>query len=56
MSLPGIPDSAALIEILKSAGAPPRIMLDIGGSEDLDGDGVVYASLDEAGALLIEDA
>jgi len=51
-----IPDSDAIVTILKSEGAPPRIMLDIGGSEDIDGDGVVYASLDADGLLVIEDA
>jgi len=56
MSTPAIPDADAIVEILKADGAPPRIMLDIGGSADIDGDGIVYASLDTAGELVLEDA
>lgn len=51
-----IPDQDALIAILSADGAPPHIILDIGGSEDLNGDGLVKASLDAAGALVLEDA
>jgi len=50
-----IPDQGALIEILKADGAPPHIILDIGGSADLNGDGLVKASLDADGALVFED-
>lgn len=51
-----IPDQEALAAILAAPGAPPYILLDIGGSADLDGDGFVRASLDDVGALVIEDA
>lgn len=50
-----IPDQAALIQILSAPGEPPHIVLDIGGSADLDGDGLVRASLDATGALVMED-
>ncbi len=51
-----IPGQDAIIAILSADGAPPHIILDIGGSADLNGDGLVKASLDDAGALVLEDA
>ena len=50
-----VPDHDTLREILSSEGAPPRIVLDIGGSEDVDGDGIVSVSLDDDGQLHFED-
>lgn len=52
----GIPDHAELRAILSEEGAPDRITLDIGGSEDINGDGLVFASLDKSGNLVFEDA
>ena len=51
-----IPDHDALRAILAADGAPPHIILDIGGSADLYGYGLVKATLDDAGALDFEDA
>lgn len=52
-----IPDHSALREILQSEGAPPRLVLDIGGSDDLDGDGLVEVSLaDDGETLIFKDA
>lgn len=50
-----IPDHDQIVEILKRDGAPPHIVLDIGGSADLNGDGLVKVKLvdDE---LVFEDA
>lgn len=53
---PGTSGQDDLIAILSAEGAPPTITLDIGGSEDLDGDGIVTVSLDADGALIFEDA
>lgn len=54
MNLPGRDE---IRSILQSEGAPPRITLDIGGSEDLDGDGLVNVSLGNDGhELVFEDA
>lgn len=54
MSLPG---HDQIREILTAEGAPPRITLDIGGSDDLDGDGLVTVSLgDDGHELVFEDA
>ena len=39
-----IPDHDALHAILAADGAPPHIILDIGGSADLDGDGKISAA------------
>lgn len=50
MSMNHIPNQAALVETLKAEGAPPRLMLDIGGS-DIEGDGVIYVGLDADGNL-----
>jgi hypothetical protein len=50
-----IPDHDALVELLSAPGAAPRIVLDVGGSSDLDGDGLVEASLDDAGELVLRD-
>jgi len=50
-----IPDTAALVAILSAEGAPPYIVLDIGGSADLDGDGLVEVSLDDQGQLVQRD-
>lgn len=50
-----IPSQEELVAILSTPGAPPRLTLDIGGSEDIDGDGIVIASLDSQGNLVIED-
>lgn len=51
-----VPAHEEIKEILKAFGAPPYITLDIGGSEDLDGDGLVRASLGPDGELIFEDA
>lgn len=51
-----IPDHEAIIAILRADGAPPHIILDIGGSADLNGNGLVKASLDADGVLVFEDA
>lgn len=51
-----IPDHEGLIEILSAEDAPPHIILDIGGSADLNGDGLVQVSLDEDGNLFFQDA
>lgn len=51
-----IPDHAALVAILSADGGPPHMILDIGGSADLDGDGLVTVSLDDDGGLVFEDA
>lgn len=57
MDVSQIPDQAALRSILQAADAPPRIILDIGGSADIDGNGLVSARLAEDGfALIFEDA
>lgn len=49
-----IPDHDAIRALLEAEGAPSSIVLDIGGSEDLNGDGLVSASL-VAGLLVFED-
>lgn len=52
-----IPDHDQIRAILQGEYAPPRITLDIGGSDDLDGDGVVIVSLgDDGHELVFEDA
>lgn len=51
-----VPDHDALKAILAEEGTPPRITLDIGGSEDLNGNGLVNVSLGEDGELVFEDA
>uniref|UniRef100_A0AAU6R5H1 Minor tail protein n=1 Tax=Micrococcus phage Kurnik TaxID=3092208 RepID=A0AAU6R5H1_9CAUD len=51
-----VPDHEALKEILSSEGAPPRITLDVGGSADLNGDGIVTVELDDDGELVFKDA
>lgn len=52
-----IPDHGQIRSILQSEGAPPRITLDIGGSEDLDGDGLVNVHLgDDGHELVFEEA
>ena len=52
-----IPDHDQIREILTAEGAPPRITLDIGGSEDLNGDGLVNVRLgDDRHELVFEDA
>lgn len=51
-----IPGQDAIIEILSAENAPPHIILDIGGSADINGDGLVKARLDDNGALVFEDA
>lgn len=52
-----LPGHDEIRNILQSEGAPPRITLDIGGSEDLDGDGLVTVSLgDDGHELVFEDA
>lgn len=50
-----IPDRDEIVTILSAPGAPPHIVLDIGGSADLNGDGLVRASLDADGGLVLED-
>ncbi|MCI1017855.1 hypothetical protein HWD99_04375 [Microbacterium sp. C5A9] len=43
--------------ILTAEGVPPRITLDIGGSDDLSGDGLVNVRLgDDGHELVFEDA
>lgn len=59
-----IPDHDQLLEILQAEGAPPRMILDLGNSEDesgkladIDADGLVSVRLNEDGdALVFEDA
>lgn len=51
-----VPDHEALKKILSAPDAPPRLTLDIGGSEDIDGDGIVTVRLDADDELVIEDA
>ena len=52
-----IPDHDQIRTILTADGAPPRITLDIGGSDDLDGDGIVTVRLgDDGHELVFEDA
>lgn len=51
-----IPDHEGLIELLSGEDAPPHLILDIGGSADLNGDGLVQVSLDEGGNLFFQDA
>lgn len=51
-----IPDHEALRVLLSSPDAPPRLTLDIGGSEDVDGDGLVTVFLGADGELVFEDA
>lgn len=56
MTAPSVPDHEGLIEILQAEGAPSRITLDIGGSADIDGDGLVAVRLSEDGkSLIFED-
>jgi hypothetical protein len=50
-----IPDHTELRAILTTKGAPPHIILDVGGSADLNGDGLVEVSLDERGELVFRD-
>lgn len=57
MDVNRIPDHAALRSILQNPDGPPRMILDIGGSEDIDGDGLVTVRLAADGeALIFEDA
>lgn len=56
MSPEAIPDHAALKALLSAEDGPPRLTLDIGGSADLDGDGLVTVSLDDNGELVFKDA
>ena len=52
-----VPGHDEIRSILQAEGAPPRITLDIGGSDDLDGDGLVNVSLgDDGHELMFEDA
>ncbi|MDQ1174160.1 hypothetical protein QE430_002467 [Microbacterium testaceum] len=51
-----LPGQDALVAILSADNAPPHVILDIGGSADLDGNGLVKARLDADGALVLEDA
>ena len=51
-----VPDHAALKTILSDPAGPPQMTLDVGGSADLDGDGVVTVDLDADGELAFEDA
>lgn len=51
MALDSIPNRDALVDVLRAPGAPPHLMLDLGGS-DLDGDGVIFVALDAAGELV----
>lgn len=50
-----LPATDELVAILSAEGAPPSIILDIGGSEDLNGNGLVQASLDDQGQLALRD-
>lgn len=55
-TMPTIPDHAALRELLSAEGAPPHLILDIGGSADIDGDGLVRVTLGNGnGELIFED-
>lgn len=52
-----LPGHDEIRSILQAEGAPPRITLDIGGSDDVDGDGLVTVSLgDDGDELVFEDA
>lgn len=51
----GVPSHEEVKSLLRAEGAPPYITLDIGGSADLDGDGLVRASLGPDGELIFED-
>ena len=51
-----IPDHAALKSLLSAPDGPPHMILDIGGSADLNGDGLVKVALDDVGDLVFEDA
>lgn len=52
-----VPGHDEIRRILQSEGAPPHMTLDIGGSEDVDGDGLVIVSLGEDGhELVFKDA
>ncbi|MDR6142030.1 tetrahydromethanopterin S-methyltransferase subunit A [Microbacterium foliorum] len=52
-----VPGHDEIRRILQSEGAPPHMTLDIGGSEDVDGDGLVTVSLGEDGhELVFKDA
>lgn len=50
-----LPGQDELLEILTAEGAPPRIILDVGGSADVNGNGLVEASLDDLGRLVMRD-
>jgi hypothetical protein len=50
-----IPDHAALREALMAPGAPEYMILDIGGSADLNGDGLVRVELCTDGSLEFTD-
>ncbi|AWN07747.1 hypothetical protein HOT31_gp076 [Microbacterium phage Hendrix] len=51
-----IPGHDQIKEALLAEGAPPHFILDIGNSDDLDGDGLVKVSLGLDGELVFEDA
>lgn len=51
----GVPAHEELKQILNEPSAPPRLVLDLGGSKDLDADGLVSVSLDADGELVFED-
>lgn len=51
-----IPDHDGIKEILSAPDGPPVMVLDLGGSEDLDGDGLVSVYLKPDGELGFEDA
>ncbi|MEG2887204.1 MAG: hypothetical protein RR853_08775 [Aurantimicrobium sp.] len=50
-----IPGQDQLVEALQAEGAPPHFDLDIGGSADIDGDGLVRVSLGEYSQLVFTD-
>lgn len=50
-----IPSHDQIRKILTAEGAPPYIVLDIGGSADLNGDGLVRAQIGIDGELDFED-
>jgi len=51
----GIPDHASLKEMLSAEGAPPYLVLDLGGSADLNADGIVSVLLGDDGELVFRD-
>lgn len=49
-----IPNQEQIVDLLLQEGAPPRLMLDIGGSQEIEGDGVIYVALNASRDGLVE--